>query len=647
MILLAGYTLLLVINWHEYKPKFSPLNIALSIFLLSFTVSTFVGVDWYHSFWDNHERMLGLFTILHYFAFYIVCGAVFKDWTDWKWALRMFVMAGSIVIFIGMLQRWVNPNLLLNQGSDRVSSTLGNPIYVSAYGLFLTFASLLLFAKEKDKIWKWVSAVMAVFGVLGILLGGSRGPLLGLCVGLAIMLCCYTLLLKDNPKTTNVLRIVSVVFILSLLVLFVFRHSNFVQNLPAIGRAFNTSLSDVENSARWIAWQNAIKAWKEMPIFGWGPNNYFYAFNKYYNPLSLNFGYGETWFDNAHNIILNTLAVQGLVGLLSYLAIFLVGVLSLIKAYKGKNVDIHLLVIGSAFLIGHLVQNVTVFEDPTSYLYLMFWLALISRMTYKLNLTPEQIKKLTPAPDKNISAGLIITVGVMAIFLVFVCDIQPARANQMTLSALRELSTNPSLGLEAMKQALKFNSPHIDDIRSDLSRTAVQMVGGSYQNLGKDKSNEILSVTEDALLANITLHPLDIRNHLTLAQVGQLQAMVNNDVRYLSTSQMYLEKALALSQHRQQIIYSLANIDAQLGQVDVAESLLNGTISDNPKIAESYWRLAYIYKITGKMDQALKMLNEAQKNGVVFVGQDQDMVNQILAPAPTTTAAVKAKTSKK
>jgi len=47
------------------------------------------------------------------------------------------------------------------------------------------------------------------------------------------------------------------------------------------------------------------------------------------------------------------------------------------------------------------------------------------------------------------------------------------------------------------------------------------------------------------------------------------------------------------------------------------------------------------------MDQALKMLNEAQKNGVVFVGQDQDMVNQILAPAPTTTAAVKAKTSKK
>jgi len=55
--------------------------------------------------------------------------------------------------------------------------------------------------------------------------------------------------------------------------------------------------------------------------------------------------------------------VQGLVGCL-VIGDILVGVLSLIKAYKGKNVDIHLLVIGSAFLIGHLVQNVTVFEDP-------------------------------------------------------------------------------------------------------------------------------------------------------------------------------------------------------------------------------------------------------------------------------------------
>lgn len=65
-LMLGGYILLLLINWQEFKPKFSALNVALAAFLASFAVSTFVGVDPYHSFWDNHERMLGLFTIFHY-----------------------------------------------------------------------------------------------------------------------------------------------------------------------------------------------------------------------------------------------------------------------------------------------------------------------------------------------------------------------------------------------------------------------------------------------------------------------------------------------------------------------------------------------------------------------------------------------------
>ncbi len=76
--MLGGYLLLLLINWEAYKPRRTPLNIALGVFLLSFFISTFVGVDAYHSFWDNHERMLGLFTIIHYVAYYFVCTSAFQ-----------------------------------------------------------------------------------------------------------------------------------------------------------------------------------------------------------------------------------------------------------------------------------------------------------------------------------------------------------------------------------------------------------------------------------------------------------------------------------------------------------------------------------------------------------------------------------------
>ena len=96
-IMLGAYVLLLMINWREYAPKNNYLNLALLSYIFSFAVSTFVGTDAYHSFWDNHERMLGLFTLLHYTAFYFIAQSVFKDWKDWKWASRVFLFGGFLM----------------------------------------------------------------------------------------------------------------------------------------------------------------------------------------------------------------------------------------------------------------------------------------------------------------------------------------------------------------------------------------------------------------------------------------------------------------------------------------------------------------------------------------------------------------------
>jgi hypothetical protein len=146
--MLGGYILLLSSNWQEYKARLTPTNIGMSLFFLSFAVSTFFGVDGYHSFWDNHERMLGLFTIIHFTIYYFIISSVVKEWRDWQWLMRIFLFAGSIVMIIGLMQK-ANPNLLLNQGAERVSATLGNFIYFSGYGSFLFFIGLLLFLKEQ------------------------------------------------------------------------------------------------------------------------------------------------------------------------------------------------------------------------------------------------------------------------------------------------------------------------------------------------------------------------------------------------------------------------------------------------------------------------------------------------------------------
>jgi O-antigen ligase len=638
-LMLGGYLILLIINWKEYRPKFSIVNLVLAAFFASFVISTFTGVDPYHSFWDNHERMLGLFTIFHYVAFYFVCSSVFKTWRDWQTAMRIFLIAGSVVMFIGVLQVG-SPDLLLNQGSDRVASTLGNSIYVGGYGLFLSFMAILLIIREKTPYWRWLEIIMGVFALLGMFFSGTRGSMLGFAAGVGVALIGYMAVLKEYPRVRKIIG-ASLIFLMVLIcILYLNRKTDFVKNLPTIGRTFNTSLSDVQASPRWIAWEIAIQSWKDRPLFGWGPNNYFYAFNQHYNPKSLEFGYGETWFDNAHNIIVNTLAVQGTVGIVIYLAMFFLTSASLWVSYKKQRLNFHVVIIGTAFLVAHLIGNITVFENPTSYLYFMFWLAMINGMTTLPHLNPLLLKerKIDDAnnklrenikPDKKVGYGGMSLIGLFFVFVIFLFNIQPSRANTMTLNVIRTLSSNPVLAVTDMKNTLAFGSPHIDDIRSDISRTVSQVISSSYQQLGKDRSNEILEIAYSAMKENLILHPLDIRNQLTISQLAGILATVNNNYSYLIEAENYLKDALSKSPKRQQVIYTLANTEIQINKPVEAEKLLRQAIDYNPKIAESYWRLAYMLNISGNNKKAKEIIDLAKKNGIVFSDKEQEIVNQI------------------
>ncbi len=630
-IMTVLYVLLLIINWQQYKPKFNYLNVAVFLFLLSFAVSTFVGTDIYHSFWDNHERMLGLFTLLHYVAFYFICAGVLRNWKDWKWASRIFLIGGFFVMFIAWLQTQIS-DLLLNGGATRVSSTLGNPIYVGGYGLFLLFLSVLLLSCEKNNFWKWFYGVVGFFGFMGMFWSGNRGTMLGLVAGVAFALVAYIIVLKKYPKIRYGLLTLTMLGILSISLLYTFKHTSFVQNLPAIGRAVNTSFEDIKTSPRWIAWEIAIESWEEKPIFGWGPNNYFYAFNEHYQSKSLDFGYGETWFDNAHNIVLNTLAVQGAFGLLTYFSVFIVALVGLVMAYRKKSIDFNFMIIGGAFVVAHFISVVTVFEDPTSYIYLMFWLALISVLSFNPNgALVEPVKKMASTiinQDNKIGNGLIIGTVVFGIFVVFIFNIQPARANQKTLDAIRTLMSDPVIGMPVAKEALEFTSPHIDDIRNDIGRTVSQSLNAGWQKIGKEKSNELLSLATDNVEKNLILHPLDIRNQLALAQMYQLGAIMNNNAMYAIKAESVLEDALKKSPKRQQIIYSLSGIKLQLNKSAEAIKMLEEAISDNPRIGESYWRLAYAYKVSDQEQKAVELIKISQDRGVKFTEQEQGIISQ-------------------
>ena len=626
-VIIALYVLLLVINWQEYRPKSSFLMWAVLAFFISFTISTFFGTDSYHSFWDNHERMLGLFTIFHYIAYFFICSQVFRTWSEWRKALQIFLLAGSLVMSVGAIQK-INPTFLLNGNSYRIIATLGNAIYVGGYGLFLFSVALLLLLKESAVGWRIVYGIGGLLGLLGMFGSSTRGTLIGFVFAFGLSVAAYAIVLKERKKLRIYLFGAMVLAAVLLGVAYINRNSQFIQKYPTFVHLLNISSADFD-SARFVAWGVAIEAWKQYPIIGWGPNNFFYAFNAHYNPHSLDYGYGETWFDNAHNIILNTMAVQGIVGLISYLAIFVTAIYVLISAYRSKSVDKHIMIIGSAFLIAHLVQNVTVFENPTSYLYFMFWLAMIGRLSRAPAAITDKIKQ-TISPNHELGGGLFSGVLLVTALVIFVFNIQPARANMKALEALQFINGDPVGAISTLEEALSFNSPHIDDIRSDISRALADAILNE-KKVPADKRPLLFAIAERALLDDLDLHPFDIRLHLSIAQLYQGRALQNNDANSMVSAEKFMRRALELSPRRQQIMYNLAIVEFQLGKSDEAEKLLRQTISDNPRISESYVRLAYAYMALKRLEEAKGVIDLAKNSNVVFTPEQEGTVSQIMA----------------
>jgi O-antigen ligase len=627
LVLLGLYILLLSLDFRRYAPKRTKLNIIILLFTISFGVSTFLGQDWYRSFWDNHERMLGFFTVIHFVLFYFMLTSVVRSWNDWKWLLRTFLLAGGIVMFIALIQQFRN-DFMYNTSGNRSASTLGNPIYVGGYGLFLACMGFFMSLKEDDMFWKIFVGIVGILGFLGVFFSGSRGALLGLSVAIVVGIISYIFTLKKQVRVRKTLISLIVVGIILAGSLYGFRKTEFVSNIPTIGRLLNSTVQSV--STRIMAWDIAIEGFKDHPIIGWGPSNYYFAFNKYYRAEFLRYGYTETWFDNAHNIVLNTLTERGVVGFVIYISIFLVTIFQFWFLYKNKKykVDIHLLTIVTVFLLAHLMQTISVFDNPTSYLYLFFFLALTNSMMLSVKDDEVLVENKTSKP---LSIPIMAVTGIFVLLMIYSTNINPARANMATLDTLHGLYRLEDNITSLYQKASSIPSPHIDDIRNDVSRT-ISSALRQYVGAGKPQlAQELFQLAYGELNKNLELHPLDLRVYSQQVLLLQEAAALSKDKKLIEEAEKIMEQALSMSEERQQFIYILAGLKVQLGKSEEAEALYRSAIEHDEKISESWWRLALLYGgIYNDTEGAIKIIEEATSRGILFGPEGKAVIANIL-----------------
>lgn len=639
LAMLAVYALLSIADPERYRIRSHPIHIAAGLFFLSLIVSTFAGVDWYRSFWDTHERMLGLFTIAHFILFYLLFASVVNTSQEWRRLSHILIFAGGIVMVIGIFQR-MYPELLYNRGSARVSATLGNAIYYSGYGLFLLFLGGITAVQEKKfSCWQWYALAAGVLGFIGIFLGGTRGTVLGLLAGIGTAIVASAFLIKDHPKIRRGLFVLIAGGILFFAGLLLFRETSFVKSIPTLGSLLNTDISTGTANRRLMSWGIAFDAWQERPMFGWGPNNFYYAFNQYYRPEFLRGGLAETWFDSAHNALFNTLTVQGIFGFLSYLALFVIPIIALWRAVMKKICSIHVGILSMSFIAAHFVHNFFVFENPTSYLYFFFFLAFVHHHlasdAKKEQTAPSRADNLREKSRKQIGISPIIAAAtaVVFVFFTYVTNINPARANMLTYDTFNTLETDTIKGFEMYAHIMRIGTPHVDDARADFARATISLFADAAQKGYGEKVRPLFDQVISDLKKNLILHPLDVRGAMLLAQVAQVGFQMYQDPVLLDLADEVLIQALSHSPKRQQIQYMLSPIKLQLGKNEEAISLLQQSIDNDPTIPEGWWRLAITYSESGDKAKALETLAVAKEKGMQFDATGEQAIARFIPEA--------------
>lgn len=624
LLMLGAYILLLLHKRQTYTPKFTWIHWAMLAFLGSYAISTFMSVDWHRSFWATHERMLGLFSYVHYVLFFFIVSAVIRTWEEWRSILRWVLALGGVVMVIALLQQ-VNPKLLLNRGT-RSASTLGNPIYVGGYGMTLALIGYFLAIKEKAKNWRIYAIAGGLLGLLGMFASGTRGSILGLFSAITLMLIIYfATLKKEHIRFKKWLTWITVGFIALLGVLFFFRESEFVKGIPGIGRVFSISFESRTFVTRTMAWDVALDGWQEHKLFGWGPNTFFYLFNKYYRPEFLSFGYQETWFDNAHNAVVNTLATQGIVGIVTYMGIFMVPCWVLLAAYRRKDIGVHLFAVGTGYVAGHFVHNAFVFENPSSLIYFALLLGFIAQQT-------AQRKEGSGEKGSAISTPTVIVTAVGIFLLIFTTNINHARANHHTILTMRELNRQSKNILEFYEtQVLTIPTPHYDEVRVDMGRGFTNVIGFYAEQNRIEEAKALFITADEGIQVAMDLHPLDVRLYIQRAEMYRIMGGYASDPTvFYQESERVLRQALELSPERQQLRFLLSANMLLQNRPEEAQAFMKEAAHADPKVGESWWRYAATFSSLGDLETAKQIILEGKERGAKYKKTDRKSIQQLL-----------------
>lgn len=576
----------LVLAWAEpqYRPKNSMLYLAIAAYFIAMGASVLFSVDMARSWWGNQERMNGLFTLLHFFAWLTMTVGVIKTWPQWRRLFNYEIALSVFMAVVAILQKPF-PKLLMFPAGERVGGLLDNPIYMAAYQIFNLFFIALLWMKGANRNQKIWYTIAAAIDLVAFMLAQSRGALVGLGMGILVFVVAYGVM-TPNKKARRGVIIALLCALLAYGGLFALRNTEFIRNSP-LERFTNFSLS---TKTRFIAWNIAWQGFLERPLTGWGLDSFHILFNEKYNPISLRYGYYETWFDRSHNTVMDVLAMTGLFGLVTFFAIFAALFWLVIRAHRRGWIDISITSVLLALPVAYFFQNLFVFDHPAGFSmsYLMYAFIIVAT-TAQFNEKRDETAVAPEGKSHNVPWIAFGILQVVVIAFVWRTSVLPFKASVTTINSNNAFSAGQyKQSFDLAKQAAAIPTPYLDEQTFLQSRNIISMAdSGKLKDLPFWREWHDLIV--DVSTRQFAQHDSNDNPHFIYARFADsLAGLVPEDV---AIADEHYKKAIELSPKRQQVIYSYARFLINQGRADDALAQLNNAVSYDPDLGESHWLL--------------------------------------------------------
>lgn len=617
-----------------------------------FFLATFFSLDFHYSFWGSPYRGMGFlsFAFSIVFALFIFFISRKKDWQRF-WDFSFVI--GILICFMAIFQKFSLFSDYIVAYSWRPIASMGGAMFLALYLLLLVFLafSFGIKVKGKKKIFYFFSIFMFLFAIL---LTATRSVFLGIFIGLLFFIFFFPNIREKHKNKLLWLKILTgIILILGVLGI------NWLQTQPQVveslrkssilGTAFHRVWSNVGDfsidkitASRGSGWIVALRAVKDRPILGYGPENFSIAFDRHYDPTFVGIvkepdgGGSSGWWDRGHNFMIDTIISAGIPALIIYLLFFIVLFYSLQKVKK-RQFEYSLICHGiQATFIAYFTANFFNFDVFSSYLILSLLIGYSLFLIYKddkslqvgnENTQKEKFGYKEHGPWKYI---LIVILSLLVIWFIWSANLKPLLINkELNMASFYSVRDQCGKAIEINEKLLDSHSFLDNYVRLQYIDTLSEC---SKQHVTRkiELAHRAIQILEETM----ELRPYYTR--IWLYYNSYTNTIVDEDKNLdletkeglIENAYHAIEKAYELSPNRQEVFLSWARTDMIIADFENADKRIDQCISINPKFGDCWWLKALIYINQGKIEEGTEYMEIAEQKGTNL--NDKKTLNQLL-----------------